>query len=427
MKKAFFLLVLFFITSCSQFMNYTQQTAVTVEQKEPYDSIEEGDLIQTNDKKLLVGILLPLSGKAEKVGNMMLNSAQLAMFDNKLNNIVIKPYDTKGTSFGAVDAINEAVRDKVDIIIGPLFTQSTKAILDIAYTNNLLVLSFSDNQNLLDDKYPNLYLMGFTPKQEINRMISYLIDYKNFYGFSAMFPSDVYGSTVSKMFKEVIFRKDAKIVKTEFYSKDDKNLEKKVNNLLNTNTYKDEVYTKYETDQALAKAEGLSTDIAFTYTEEDKIYADALLLPDSGSELLNIANYAKNYNGKNKPLLVGTSKWLNSTLYNNIDFDNTLFVAPNPNGYAEFENEYFEAYQSYPLRVGSLSYDAITAVIESYAKAEEKENIKYAIENYQGFNGFNGRFRFLADGTLERKLAIIKINNGRFEIIDYDDELFLKY
>ena len=428
MKKILSLLfVLSFITSCSQIMKMTEQPAVDVEQKEPYDSIGEEDLVQNNDKKLVVGILLLVSGKTERVGNMMLNSAQLALFDNKLNNIILKPYDTKGTAFGAVDAINEAVRNKVDVVVGPLFTQSTKAILDIAYTNNLLVLSFSDNQNLLSEKYPNVYLMGFTPKQEIDRMISYLIDYKNFYGFSAMFPSDIYGSTVSKSFKEVIFRKDAKIVKTEFYSKDDKNLEKKTNNLLNTNTFKDEVYEKYEADQALAKAEGLSTDIEFKYTDEDKIYADALILPDSGSELLNIANYVANYNGKNKPILVGTSKWLNTTLYNNIDFDNSLFVAPNPNGYAEFENKYFEVYQSYPLRVGSLAYDAITAVIESYAKAEEKENLKYAIENYQGFTGFNGRFRFLADGMLERKLAIIRINNGRFEIIDYNDEPFLKY
>ncbi len=413
--------------SCAQIMQYAQQSGTTVEQRDPYDSIEIEDLMRNNDKKLLVGLLLPLSGKAEKVGNMMLNSAQLAMFDNKLDNIVIKPYDTKGTSFGAVDAINEAIRDRVDIIVGPLFTQSTKAIIDIAYTNNLLILSFSDNQSLLDEKYPNIYLMGFTPKHEIDRMISYLIDYKNFYGFSAMFPNDAYGSIVSKMFKEVIFRKDAKIVKTDFYSKDDKNLEKKVNNLLNTNTFKDEVYEKYEADQALAKAEGLSTDVEFKYTEEDKIFADALLLSDSGPELLNIADYTANYNNKNKPLLVGTSKWLNSTLYNNVNFDNTLFVAPNPNGYTKFEDEYFEAYQSYPLRIGSLAYDAITAVIESYAKAKDKENLKYAIENYQGFDGFNGRFRFLSDGMVERKLAIIKISNGRFEIIDYDDRPFLKY
>ena len=215
----------------------------------------------------------------------MLNSAKLSMFNNKLNNIVLKPYDTKGTAFGAVDAMHEAVRDGVGIVVGPLFTQSTKAILDIANINNIIVLSFSDNQNLLSEKYPNVYLMGLTPEQEIYRMISYLIDYQNFYGFSAMFANDVYGSTASKMFKEIIAKKDAKIVKTEFYSKNDKNLQKKVDNLLATNTFKDEVYQKYEEEKALAKAEGITGEVEFTYTDEDKIFADALLLDELVADL----------------------------------------------------------------------------------------------------------------------------------------------
>ncbi len=423
-KKIFTLFILLFVVGCETTKVPQQQ----VVQKDPYDSIDTAELLNNQkDDKLLVGILLPLSGRAEKIGSTMLKAAELSMFNHRLNNIVLMPYDTKGTAFGAVDAINEAVRDGVDIILGPYFTQSTKAIMNIADMNNLIVISFSDNQSLLDSKQPNVYLMGLTPKQEIYRMISYLIDYKNFYGFSAMFPNDAYGNIASKMFKEVIFRKDAKIVKSEFYTKNDKNLEKKVNNLLSSNTFRDEVYKRYEEDKALAKAEGLNVEVEFTYTEQDKIYADALLLPDSGEELLKIAEYVSRYTGQHKPLMVGTSKWLNNTLYNNLDFDNSLFVAPNPNNYIEFDNMYFDAYQVHPLRVASLAYDAVIAVIESYAKAQDKENIKYALENYQGFDGINGKFRFLSDGLLERRLAIIKITNGRFEIIDYDDEPFLKY
>ena len=424
LKKFFVFFILFFVFGCET-SKITQEQSI---QRDPYDSIETSDLLNNQkNNKLLVGILLPLSGNASKIGNVMLKSAELSMFNHKLNNIVLMPYDTKGTAFGAVEAINEAIRDRVDIIIGPFFTQSTKAIMNIADMNNLIVISFSDNQSLLDTKYPNLYLMGLTPKQEIYRIISYLIDYKNFYGFSAMFPNDAYGNTASKIFKEVIFRKDAKIVKSEFYSKNDKNLQRKVNNLLNSNTFREEVYQKYEEDKALAKAEGLNVEVEFTYTDNDKIYADALLLPDSGEEFLKIGEYVSEYTGDHKPIMIGTSKWLNGTLYNNLNFDNSLFVAPNPNNYIEFDNMYFDAYQSHPLRVGSLAYDAVIAVMESYAKAQNKEDLKYALENYQGFNGINGKFRFLSDGLLERRLAIIKITNGRFEIIDYDDEPFLKY
>ena len=429
MKKKIFVLFLFFIIcSCNTTSNITKTGDTSQSQQQPYDDIVVSDLKNNQEgDKLSVALLLPLSGKAEKVGQIMLKAAQLSMFNNKLNNIVIMPYDTKGTAFGAVEAINAAISDNADVVLGPLFTQSTKAILDIAEMNNLILISFSDNQNLIDTKHNNLYLMGLTPQQEIYRIISYLIDYENFYGFSAMFPNDVYGSIANNIFKDVIFRKDAKIVKSDFYAKNNKNLKKKVDNLLSTNSFREEVYKRYEEEQALAKAEGLNLDVEFKYTDEDKIYADALLLPDSGEELLKIGDYVAQYTGDHKPIMIGTSKWLNNSLYSNENFNNTLFVAPNPNDYVNFENIYYSVYQEYPLRIASLAYDAITAIIESYAKAQNRENLKYALENYQGFEGINGKFRFLTNGLVERRLAIIKIIDGRFEIIDYNDEPFLKY
>ena len=398
----------------------------TKQQTQPYENIEGGNL-ENNENKLTVAILLPLSGKAEKIGNSMLKSAQLAMFDSKLDNIILKPYDTKGTASGATEAINSVIKDNADIVIGPLFTQTTKAIIDIAAINNLMILSFSDNQSLLDENHNNVYLMGFTQKQEIERIISYLVSNKNYYGFSAMFPSDIYGSSASKTFKDVVFRKDSKIVKIDFYSKNDSNLESKINSLLEMNTYRDEVYKKYKEDKALAKAQGLGNDVEFKYTDDDKIYADALLIPDSGNELNNIADILAKYSGTHKPLLVGTSKWLNNPLYNNANFNGTLFVASNPNDYSSFENNYYSTFNSYPLRVSSLAYDAVKAVMEAYSQAGEKNNLKYAIENYQGFEGANGKYRFLSNGFVERKLSIIKILDGKYEIIDYDNNEFLKY
>ena len=162
-KKTFVLFLFFIICSCNTTSNITKTGDTSQSQQQPYDDIAVSDLKNNQEgDKLSVALLLPLSGKAEKVGQIMLKAAQLSMFNNKLNNIVIMPYDTKGTAFGAVEAINAAIRDNADVVLGPLFTQSTKAILDIAEMNNLILISFSDNQNLIDTKHNNLYLMGLT-------------------------------------------------------------------------------------------------------------------------------------------------------------------------------------------------------------------------------------------------------------------------
>jgi ABC-type branched-subunit amino acid transport system substrate-binding protein len=395
---------------------------------QPYDSIELGDLIDNqSSRKMRVALLFPITGRAERMGEIMLHSAILAMFNNNLNNIMLMVYDTRGTDLGAIDAVNSAIREGVDIIVGPFSTQETEAIVDIANSNEIIVLSLSDNTNLLNKGRSNLYLMGLTPKQEVDRIISYLIDKRNFYGFSAMFPSSIYGSSVSTIFTDVIRRKDAKIIKRDFYSTNDSRLFQKTTELLNSVGYRDEVYQKYEEEKAIAKAEKIDIRVEFKYTDEDKIVADAILLPDSGSDLNKIGFYYANHISTKKPILIGTSKWLNNNLYNNDDFTGGIFVSPNPVAYNDFQNNYHEIYNSYPIRVASYVYDAIVAIIESYAKAQYIDNFRYALENYQGFEGVNGRFRFLSTGLLERKLNIMRIRKGKYEIIDYDNEPFLKY
>jgi ABC-type branched-subunit amino acid transport system substrate-binding protein len=424
-KKFLFLLFIFFIVSC-QTQKLQKKPDGTIE---PFDFISNEDLLDNQQgDKLRVALLLPLSGKGEKIGEVLLRSAQLSMFNNPLNNIILMPYDTKTMPIDAVNALNNAIRDGADIVIGPFSTQETEAMVDLAAANNLIVLSLSDNVSLLKNKRPNLYLMGITPYQEMKKLVDYLIDDRNFYVFSALFPANVYGSQISKILNDAIKRKDAKLIKRDFYKVDDAKLKSKVDNILNFNIFRDEVYKQYEEDKPLAKLEGLKMDIEIKYVEEDKIFADAFLIPDSGYELVRIGRYYSDYNGKNKkPLLVGTSKWLNNNLYNNSNFNGAIFVAPNPSTFLDFQNDYYEKFQSYPLRIGALIYDAVTVVVESYAKSQDKENIRYAIENYQGFQGINGRFRFLQTGQLERKLVIIQINNGKYEIVDYDDEPFLKY
>jgi ABC-type branched-subunit amino acid transport system substrate-binding protein len=399
------------------------------EDGKPFESIETTELPNNQEnKKLKVALLIPLSGKAAKIGESMFNAARISVFNNSLNNITIMPYDTKATDFDAINAMNAAIRDDVDIIIGPLTTQATLATIDIAEQHNKIMISLSDNTAIKTDNRPNLYLISINSNQELDRLISYFIDEQNFYGFSALFPSNIYGNQLSKNFSEIISRKDAKIVKRDFYSTNDRNLGQKVVSLLNTHSFRNDVIRQYEEDKKIAKAEGLNMQVEFKYNKEDKVFTDALIVTDSGNDLVRIANYLNNHDtdGK-KPLLVGTSKWLNSSLYNNDAFENTYFVAPNPQTYVDFSNEYYDIYSAYPLKISSFIYDAVTAIIESYAAAQSKEDIKFALENYQGFDGINGRFRFLSNGLTERKLAIIKIVNGKYEIVDYDEDPFLKY
>ena len=78
-----------------------------------------------------VAILLPLSGKYKKLGQSMLNAAQLALFHFAGKDFELLPLDTKGTINGARVAGATAIREGAELILGPVFNNAVKAIESI--------------------------------------------------------------------------------------------------------------------------------------------------------------------------------------------------------------------------------------------------------------------------------------------------------
>ncbi|PIR33647.1 MAG: hypothetical protein COV36_02365, partial [Alphaproteobacteria bacterium CG11_big_fil_rev_8_21_14_0_20_44_7] len=104
-----------------------------------------------------IGILVPLSGGAQKIGQSLLDAAQMAVMDNSQQKIALVPYDTKSTPQGASEAAGKAVTDGVDIIIGPLFSNSVRQIAPIAREANIPVIAFSNNKSVAGD---GVYILG---------------------------------------------------------------------------------------------------------------------------------------------------------------------------------------------------------------------------------------------------------------------------
>ena len=380
--------------------------------------------------KIKVAILLPLSGKAKKIGNIMLQSAQMAVFEGSKDNMQLKSYDTKGTAFGALNAMNKAIKDGVDVVLGPLFSSSTEAIMDKAYENNITVLSFSNNQLLLNDK--GVYLMGFMPEQEIERIVSYAMD-SGKTSFSALVPNDSYGALISKILKETVERKDGTIVKIDYYSKRDRSLDKKVKNLMESYAISERVYEKYEEEKELSKTSEVMEDeekklVEFTYEEEDKIYADAILIPDGGKRLVQILELMEPYSTEERAYqLLGTSKWESESNYMNDDLLDSWFVSADPEEYTDFEERFYKIYGTFPIRVSSLSYDAVSAIKKAYNKSKDDIIDKEYLTNSKGFKGIDGHFRFLPNGIVERRFSVLEIREDYANVIDRGLGDFLNY
>ena len=84
-----------------------------------------------NNKILKIGVLLPLSGKFQDIGESFLKSIQLSLYEISNENIKIYPKDSKGNALDSYLSAKEFESEGITIVIGPIFYESLERLGEI--------------------------------------------------------------------------------------------------------------------------------------------------------------------------------------------------------------------------------------------------------------------------------------------------------
>ena len=95
-----------------------------------------------NQTTLKIGVLLPLSGKFQEIGESFLKAIQLALYDISNENIIIYPKDSKGNALGSYQSAKEFEKQGIQIVIGPIFHDSLERLGEI----NKITFTFSNKK-----------------------------------------------------------------------------------------------------------------------------------------------------------------------------------------------------------------------------------------------------------------------------------------
>ena len=93
------------------------------------ESSNENNLKDSNILK--IGVLLPLSGKFQDIGESFLKAIQLALYDISNKNIIIYPKDSKGNALNTYLSAKEFEDQGIEIVIGPFFYESLERLGEI--------------------------------------------------------------------------------------------------------------------------------------------------------------------------------------------------------------------------------------------------------------------------------------------------------
>ncbi|MEP5176457.1 penicillin-binding protein activator, partial [Marinobacter alexandrii] len=149
-------------------------------------------LVEPDGTTVGIAMLLPLSGARASVGQIMLDAAQMAVFDIAGDDFNLMVYDTQGTPEGAEDAARLAVADGARIVLGPLYGRSAAAIRPIVAAAGINAVAFSNDRTVAGAP---VHLMGLMPEQQIERVIRYAVQ-RGYRRIGLLLPHGGYGDLV---------------------------------------------------------------------------------------------------------------------------------------------------------------------------------------------------------------------------------------
>tara|TARA_B100001564_G_scaffold161062_1_gene135387 strand:- start:72 stop:1502 length:1431 start_codon:yes stop_codon:yes gene_type:complete len=363
-------------------------------------------------KPIKIALLVPLSGRYRELGRQLLDAAQLALFSFGNPNLVLLPIDTKGTSFGAVEAAKQSVAGGASLILGPVFSSSTKAVVPIAKKHNVELISFSNDISLSGT---GAFVLGFRPEQQIERITEFAL-YQGVENFVSILPNNQYGATAAKHMRQQIDAiEGTAILKSEIYRVS------RNGDILKLNKH---VYGAYHAAMNSRPPKDYDEELE-QYKDIPLVFPRAMLIAEGGKRLLDMAALLKKYGFDNQKIqLLGSAKWYDDMLLSEPILDGALFAAPPRERQIRFKNKFVSVYGYEPKNIASLAYDAIALAATLVKISGGSEFTKEALTNPRGFVGIDGIFRLTDSGLSERGLAIIGIHEGAFEVIEPSPKSF---
>lgn len=365
----------------------------------------------------VAALLLPLSGPYAGLGLAMSNAAQLALFETADTNFQLVPFDTGGTADGALQAMRLALAQGANIVLGPLFAQEVVAAAPLAREQNVPVLAFTTNRQATGS---GVYALGILPGPQVARVVSYARSLGR-ERFALLAPDNDMGRAVAEALSKAVLDNNVRLVKTAFYPPETKDLMPLVKRFTEFDARTHALTSlrarlALRTDDA-AKAELKRLEPALTLGEPP---FDAVLIPDEGVRLKGVAALVTYFDiDPSRVSLLGTLLWDDAKLGSEPALVGGLFAAPPTATHQDFERRYALAFGPLAPRAGtlaSIAYDAVS-LAAILARQGQSDYSEAALTDAKGFEGIDGLFRLLPDGTSERGLDVREITRAGSQVI----------
>ncbi len=361
---------------------------------------------ESKNRSLKIAAILPLSGKYEDIGNNLLKTFELTIFELNNLNVSLLPFDNQSTKEGTKFAFQELQNEKVDIVIGPVFFEHLK---EISKDPNFSKYIFFSLTNETTDIPPNVISFGVNINSQINAIKPVLLKNnktKIFFGekntFSELIFTKLKNEKIS-FYKDYFFTdfqdidKQSQIATSYWWR--NKKLKDLIDKLNNSQNEEDKIKAK--------NLEKLDTLGGVNYQQ--------VFTPSFDNNLISILSFFDYYDvNYDNAEFISLNQWFDKKLLIEPSLQNLIFPSINFDNFKELNNKFVKNFGKEISNIEILAYDLLPLLASVwYSKNEDSFSMNDFTD--KEFKGKSGIFKITKSNTTERKLNLYQIQNKQFK------------
>ena len=356
-----------------------------------------------NKKILKVGVLLPLSGEFQDIGESFLKSIQLALYDISNKNIKIYLKDSKGNALEAYKAAKEFDDLGIKIVIGPIYYENLERLGEV---ENITFISLT-NKTIQIPK--NVIAFGINIESQMDALKKYFEKIKVSKTL-LLSPKSEFASQA----KSVSKKDKLKFYRTYSYSIDNEKITGEIEKITNYRERKKDlerrikILEKSDLDKdknELKKLEQMHT--------LGKINFDSVVIIDFGERLKSVlSSFVFSDVSSNEVDFFTINQWFDKTFFNENAMQNLHFPSVNLNNLQKFNKKFEKKFNKKSNEVSILAYDALGLIYYCWSKNNFYFE-KNQLYNKKGFKGLHAEF-LIENNLSKQNLKIYKISDKKF-------------
>ena len=366
----------------------------------------ETSISYSEETKIKIGVLVPLSGENASLGKQILNSIRMALIDIKNNDIEIYPKDTRSDPDVTLRSALEFEKMGISLVIGPVFY---KNLLFLDKVENITFLSLT-NKTL--DLHKNIISSGINSSSQLNTIKKFL-EKNDIKKTIFLIPNSNYDLEVKKGIK----KSKIKLFKQYNYDIDPTKLTKQIEKITNYGIRKqnllDEISRIEKSDDP--NKEKIIENLEKKYTL-GKVKFDSVVIADFDESLKSVVTSLlyTDVSPRNK-FIITLNQWFDESLLKEKNLQPIYYPSINKQNLDDFTDKFFKKFNYKPNYLSLLSYDLIGLIYYLSLKNETLE-ISKSFKTQNTFKGKIGVFE-IKDNKINHQLNFYEINDGKLKEI----------